>query len=93
MEATKRWIWRCESKLTQAAIDLAVFTQNGIYAKDISDLAEICEDLQKDHSLSNRSVSFRKKQAKLREGIQRICAVGRKVWAQQPEKYQHYVWH
>lgn len=92
MEVTKRWIWKCEAKLIQAAIDLATFTQNGIYAKDIAGLAVMCEELQRDNSSSENSDTFRQKQKKLIEGIQRICEVGRKAWAHKPEKYQYYVW-
>lgn len=86
------WIRTCEDKLIQAAIDLAMFTQHGIHARDIVDLALITEELQKSAIVNTKPDEFRKKQKKLKKGIEKICQTGRKMWKDKPEKYQNYIW-
>jgi hypothetical protein len=92
MKVSIGWIRRCEEKLMQAAIDLAIFTQNGVHAKEISELALICEELEKRNFAKEKPENFHRKHEKLRKGIRKICSIGREAWTHRPEKYQHYIW-
>lgn len=84
----------CNDKLICAARDLAEFTKNGINASFIVALAHKCEHLE--DSLNPASPQPNQSQplateSEIKDAVDRICELGRRIWSNDPNKYSDYV--
>ena len=82
----------CNEKIVCAARDLAEFTKHGITANFIVSLAHKCEEFENQLSQaeSDKSLSITLER-ELREALNHICHLGKKIWASTPQKYNNYV--
>ena len=83
----------CNEKLICAARDLAEFTKNGINASFIVALAHKCEHFEQNQKTpaSKQAESDRGIEKEIMDAVSRICELGRKIWSQNPERYNDYL--
>lgn len=84
----------CNEKMVCAARDLAKFTKAGINASFIVALAHKCEALE--DTLNQPIQSKEGEQTyqtaqEIQEAVEEICDMGRKIWFDNPRRYQDYV--
>ena len=77
-------------KLVHAARDLGTFTQHGITANFISELADRCEQLQKQLEESPTSEQVIALEAELKQGLAKIREAALQVWGCDSPKAQLY---
>ncbi|MEM6634002.1 MAG: hypothetical protein AAF694_30280 [Bacteroidota bacterium] len=82
----------CNEKIICAARDLAEFTKHGITANFIVNLAHKCEEFENQLTeQENEETLPSHLDTELREALNRICNLGKKIWATSPQKYNNYV--
>ena len=82
----------CNEKIVCAARDLAEFTKHGVTANFIVSLAHKCEEFENQLSQGDSDERLSSPlERELREALNRICNLGRKIWASTPQKYNNYV--
>lgn len=89
----KELIKLCNEKLVCAARDLAEFTKNGINANFIVALAHKCELYEstlEQGSPFQHSSDSKKIEQEIQDSIGTICELGKKIWSDNPSKYQDY---
>lgn len=90
----KELISLCNDKLVCAARDLAEFTKNGVNANFIVALAHKCElyesslDQNSPYQFSTDSTKI---EEEIRDSIGAICELGRRIWSDNPQKYNDYI--
>ncbi|MEZ4686564.1 MAG: hypothetical protein R3B47_10995 [Bacteroidia bacterium] len=80
----------CKEKLVQATRDLAYFTEQSINANYVSNLFQRCEALELQLQSHQGIPRHYKLEQEVLEGLYKICEVGRRIWAQTPEKRRLY---
>lgn len=78
----------CNEKMVCAARDLAEFTKNGINASFIVALAHKCEHYEVELTEQQEAGQI---ENEIRDALQRICDLGRRIWSNDPMKYNDYV--
>ena len=84
----------CNEKMICAARDLAEFTKNGINASFIVALAHKCENFESSldpRFMRQQQADFGQAEHEIRESLIKICELGRRIWSNNPSKYQDYV--
>lgn len=81
----------CNEKMVCAARDLAEFTKNGINASFIVALAHKCEDLEASMQQSPVQSEMGRAEREIKEAVSKICEMGRRIWSNDPTKYNDYV--
>lgn len=81
-------IWN--EMLVNAAKDLAAFTQEGVYAKFIAELAQKCEAYEQQITKPRHDKDHAQLEAEIIAGINQICRTGQKIWKYDPEKRRAY---
>ncbi|MEZ4828297.1 MAG: hypothetical protein R3C61_18710 [Bacteroidia bacterium] len=84
----------CNEKMVCAARDLAEFTKNGINASFIVALAHKCEDLEATIEQPFTVYNFQETQSterEIKEAMSMICDMGRRIWSNNPSKYNDYL--
>jgi len=90
----KELITLCNDKLVCAARDLAEFTKNGINANFIVALAHKCELYESSldqNSPYQYSTDSKKIEEEIKDSIGAICELGRRIWSDNPSKYNDYL--
>ncbi|MEM6630781.1 MAG: hypothetical protein AAF694_13965 [Bacteroidota bacterium] len=77
-------------KLVNAARDLSIFTQHGINAEFISELAHTCEEFQKRLENPASYEELAELEGRLIKGLEKIRSTAYKVWGNRSPKYQVY---
>lgn len=80
----------CKDKLVQATRDLAYFTEHSINATYVSNLFQRCEALEQQLQSHQGIPRHYKLEQEVLEGLYRICEIGRRIWAKEPEKRRLY---
>ncbi|MEM7372670.1 MAG: hypothetical protein AAF587_28875 [Bacteroidota bacterium] len=78
----------CNEKMVCAARDLAEFTKNGINASFIVALAHKCEHYEVELTKQRET---NQAEIEIKEALQSICDLGRRIWSNDPMKYNDYV--
>ncbi|MEM6806923.1 MAG: hypothetical protein AAF696_36320 [Bacteroidota bacterium] len=89
----KELIKLCNEKLVCAARDLAEFTKNGINANFIVALAHKCELYEsslEQESPTQHAADSKRIEQEIKDSIGAICELGKKIWSDNPSKYQDY---
>ena len=84
----------CKDVMVSAAQDLAYFTQEGIYANKIVALALKCEEFEKllqNSAQPSQASQFKRLEKEIRMSLVEICDMGKRIWANNPEKFKDYV--
>ena len=85
----------CNDKMVCAARDLAEFTKNGINASFIVALAHKCEHLEDSLKPSGHQFQIQESsndtEHEIKEAVNRICELGRRIWSDDPNKDNDYV--
>ena len=85
----------CNEKMVCAARDLAEFTKNGINASFIVALAHKCEHYEVELEQQPVPIAEQRESSQaeieIKEAIQRICDLGKRIWSNDPMKYNDYV--
>lgn len=85
-----QFLAECNEKLVYAARDLAHFTQHGIYAGFISELALKCEAYESALYEPDAEAKRNRLEEEIRDGLSKICTTGQKIWQSAPHKYRLY---
>lgn len=85
----------CNETLICAARDLAEFTKNGLNASFIVALAHKCEHYETLMDQQTTPIQTQKESSlveeEIRQSLDRICELGRRIWSKHPSKYKDYV--
>ncbi len=85
-----QFLAECNEKLVYAARDLAHFTQHGIYAGFISELALKCEAYESALYEPAAHTKRNRLEKEILDGLSKICKTGQKIWNSTPHKYRQY---
>lgn len=80
----------CKEKLIQATRDLAYFTEHSINAQYVSNLFQRCEALELQLQSHQGIPRHYQLEQEVHEGLYKICEIGRRIWAKEPDKRRLY---